>query len=224
MGIRGIFFDAAGVLYTRAEPTSRLVERLLVERGLSSRLSAQDLARQRVLRSDANKGRTSADAYWDRLLQMYGVADAQDRSALVDQISEHSDQVVAIPGAREALARLRDRGFLLGIITDTIHSLSRKRRWLDQVGVSEFIDVLACSTVLGMHKPDPAIYVRAVEQAHLSPNESAFVGHAADELEGARRAGLLAVAVLYDPGARADYYAQSLLDLLDVPIFGGSDR
>ena len=73
-----------------------------------------------------------------------------------------------------------------------------------------------------MHKPEPAIYLHAVEQAHLTPDESAFVGHAADELEGAHRAGLVVVAVHYDPDARADYYAETLMDLLALPIFHGS--
>jgi hypothetical protein len=39
------------------------------------------------------------------------------------------------------------------------------------------------------------------------------------ELQGARQAGMATVAVNYDPDAQADYYCQSLLDLLNVPIF-----
>ena len=138
---------------------------------------------------------------------------------LVAKINAYSDQVQAIPGGREALAGLQQRGFVLGIVTDTIYPIGRKMRWLNQVGVAEFIDVVACSTVVGAHKPDPAIYLNALQQAHLRPDESAFVGHAADELEGARRAGLATVAVLYEPGSKADYYAESLIDLLNVPIF-----
>jgi FMN phosphatase YigB (HAD superfamily) len=53
----------------------------------------------------------------------------------------------------------------------------------------------------------------------LTPSESAFVGHDAEELEGAHKAGIATVAVNYEPGAIADYYAHSLVGLLDVPIF-----
>jgi putative hydrolase of the HAD superfamily len=87
------------------------------------------------------------------------------------------------------------------------------------VGVAEFIDVVACSTNLGVHKPDPTIYLNAVRDAHLTPVESCFVGHDARELEGARQVGMATVAVRYDRHARADYYAETLLDLLNVPIF-----
>ncbi len=222
MMIRGILFDAAGVLYERPEPTSSYVSRLLADRGLSTRLPDQGWIRVRGLRSQAKSGQLSPDEYWDQRLQMHGVVDPEERRVLVGKINDYSDQVLPIPGGREALAGLQQRGFVLGIVTDTIYPIGRKMRWLNQVGVAEFIEVVACSTVVGAHKPNPAIYLNALKQAHLRPVESAFVGHAADELEGARRAGLATVAVLYEPGAWADYYAESLLDLLNVPIFDRS--
>ena len=219
MTIRGILFDAAGVFYDRPEPTSSYVSRLLTERGLSPRLPADAWTRQKALRSRAKSGQLGPDEYWDRRLQMHGVAGPEERRILVGKINAYSDQVHAIPGGSEALAGLKQRGFVLGIVTDTIYPIERKMRWLDQVGVAEFIDVIACSTVVGAHKPEPPIYLDALRQAGLTPDESAFVGHATDELEGARRAGLVTVAVNYDPDARADYHAESLVDLLNVPIF-----
>jgi HAD superfamily hydrolase (TIGR01509 family) len=220
MTIKGIFFDAAGVLYHRPASTSAYVANLIQGMGLSMELSEEDRLRQKALRSQANRGHLGPIEYWDQVLLMVGIADPVKRRALVSQIDDYSDNVLPIPGGREALAGLKKRGFLLGIVTDTIYPIERKMRWLEQVGVAEFIDVIACSTVVGAHKPDPTIYLNALQEADLTPGESAFVGHAADELEGARRAGLATVAVLYEPGARADHYAESLVDLLDVPIFG----
>jgi HAD superfamily hydrolase (TIGR01509 family) len=223
MTIKGIFFDAADVLYRRPEPTSSYVSKLLKEKGLSADLSTQDRTRQNALRTQAKSGLLSPEEYWDQYLLSRGIATPEARRALADQIIDYSDQVLPIPGGREALAGLKQRGFVLGIITDTIYPLERKKRWLDAVGVAEFIDVVACSTSLGAHKPDPAIYLNALQQAHLDPGESAFVGHAASELEGARQVGLATVAVHCEPGAKADYYAGSLLDLLNLPIFQEPD-
>jgi HAD superfamily hydrolase (TIGR01509 family) len=149
---------------------------------------------------------------------MHGVVMPEERQILARQIMDHSNRVLPIPGGTEALAGLKQRGFLLGIITDTMYPIEWKMRWLEQVGVAAFVDVVTCSTVLGVQKPDPAIYLHALQQANLTPSESAFVGHAADELEGAHRAGMATVAVNYEPGTNADYYARSLLDLLNVPI------
>jgi FMN phosphatase YigB (HAD superfamily) len=218
--IRGIFFDAAGVLYRRPEPTSEYVSSLLKEKGYSADLSMENQTRQKALRSQANRGHVGPDEYWDQVLLMVGVADPVKRRVLVSQIDDYSDSILPIPGGREALAGLKRRGFVLGIVTDTIYPIERKMRWLDQVGVAEFVDVVACSTVVGAHKPDPAIYLDVLQQAHLTPAEAAFVGHDADELDGAHRAGIATVAVYNEPDARADYYARSLVDLLNVPIFG----
>lgn len=219
MTISGIFFDAAGVLYDRAESTSAFFARLLSERGFSPSIPAEGELRHRALRSRAKRGQISAGDYWDHRLQMHGVADAQQRKALAGAIGDHSDQVKRIPGGLVTLSSLKRRGFVLGVVTDTIYPIERKQRWLDGLGIGLYLDVLACSTALGLHKPEPAIYQHTVRVAGLTPAESAFVGHAADELEGARRAGLVTVAVYYDPSAVADYYADSLLDLLSLPIF-----
>jgi HAD superfamily hydrolase (TIGR01509 family) len=219
MTIKGILFDAAGVLYDRPQSTRKYAAGLLQGMGLPTELPEKDQARHKALRSQANRGHFGPSEYWDQVLRMLGVESPVEREMLVAKINAYSDQVQAIPGGREVLAGLKQRGFVLGIVTDTVYPIGRKMHWLSQVGVAEFIDVVACSTVVGAHKPDPAIYMNALQQAHLRPYESAFVGHAADELEGARDAGLATVAVLYEPGARADYYAQSLLDLLNVPIF-----
>jgi len=219
MAIKGIFFDAADVLYVRPVSTGTYLTRLLEEKGLPAELSAEDNSRQKALRSLAKRGLISHDWYWDQVLEMHGIADAEERQILTVRIDEVSNHVVPVPGAREALADLKQRGFAVGVVTDTMHSIEHKMRWLEQVGVAEFVDVVACSTVLGAHKPEPVMYLNAVKQAGLTPGESAFVGHRADEIEGARQAGLATVAVNYDPDVRADYYAKSLPDLLSVPIF-----
>jgi putative hydrolase of the HAD superfamily len=223
VSIRGIFFDAAGVFYDRPRPTHEYVSDLLRERGLPTELSVEDRMRQKALRSQANRGRLSPSEYWDQVFLMHGVANEQERRDLVRKVDDYSNSVLPIPGGREALAGLKQRGFVLGIVTDTIYPIEWKMGWLAKVGVAEFFDVVACSTVLGTHKPDPAMYLDALQQAQLAPSQAAFVGHDADELEGARKVGMATVAVRYDANAKADYYADSLVDLLNVPIFKERD-
>jgi HAD superfamily hydrolase (TIGR01509 family) len=222
--VKAILFDAAGVLYRRPQPTSQFLAGLLRQMGLPGELSAQDRLRQKTLKSEGSRGIISPNGYWDQVLQMHGVADRGERQALVAAIDRHADDVYPMPGCGEALAGLRQRGLILCIVTDTMHSLERKMQWLEKTGIAQWIDFVACSTVVGVHKPEPAIYQDALRQAHLSAGDAAFVGHDAVELEGARRVGLATVAVHYDPDARADYYVASLIDLLKVPIFRGPDE
>lgn len=217
--IRGIFFDAADVFYARRQSTEAFALELLKQKNFSFSLSERDLTEQRALHVQATEGRIGHAEYWDRFLQMRNVADATLRRSLIEQIIACAHDVYALPGGREAMAGLKQRGFVLGIVTDTMYPVEWKMNWLSKVGVAEFIDVVACSTVLGAHKPNPELYVNAMRQANLSPSESAFVGHDARELDGARRAGMMTVAVNYDANAQADFYCKSLPDLLNVPIF-----
>ena len=217
--IRGIFFDAAGVFYDRKETTGTFARRRLVELGYPPELSKENNARKKELHLLATEGRLSHETYWDQVLALHRVDDLTLRAKLRKEILDHTFDVFAYPGGKEALAGLGARGYRLGIVTDTIYPFDWKMAWLEKVGVAQYIDVIACSSALGAHKPEPEMYLNALEQAGLKPAQAAFVGHDAGELKGARQAGLATVAVNYDPEAKADYYAGSLAGLLDLPIF-----
>jgi HAD superfamily hydrolase (TIGR01509 family) len=217
--IKGIFFDAADVFYRREESTIAFARRLICGGGYSTQLAPDEASRLDDLHFQASRGAIGHEQFWQAYLEAHGVAPGERLSAMVRQIGDQARVVQPIPGAHQSVETLKARGFLIGIVTDTIYPLSWKMSWLEQAGVAEFVDVVSCSSDLGLKKPDPAIFVHAVRKANLTVAESAFVGHDAGELAGARRAGLATVAVLYEPTAHADYYATALMNLLDVPIF-----
>jgi len=74
------------------------------------------------------------------------------------------------------------------------------------------------SGVLYKRDEHPLHYALRLIKAHLSPHQAAFVSHDARELAGAHQVGMATVAVLGDPEIKADYYAETLPDLLNVPI------
>jgi HAD superfamily hydrolase (TIGR01509 family) len=207
------------VLYDRRVSTGAYALGLLAERGYSAVLAPEHRARLEALKPEASRGRVSAEDYWDELLRLHGVVAPDERARLRARIFEQAHQIVPLPGARSTLVALKARGFLLGIVTDTMYPLEWKLGWLARVGVAELIDAVACSTVVGAHKPEPRMYRHALDLAGLEAGEAAFVGHDARELDGARRVGLATVAVNYEPGTRADYFLERLPDLLELPIF-----
>jgi FMN phosphatase YigB (HAD superfamily) len=220
--IKAIFFDAAGILYTRGGHTEEYALNLLQNRGFATEVSPDLMAHQLDLRSKANQGDISHDIYWDEFLLMRGVLDTQARKDFTLEIVNYSNDVQPVAGGKEALARLKKKGLVLGIITDTMYPVEWKMRRLEKAGVAEFIDIVACSTDLRAHKPDPAVYAYAIQQAHLLQDETAFVGHLGIELDGAHKAGMITIAIDNDIEAIADYYCHSLLDLLSLPILQGN--
>lgn len=219
--IRGIFFDAHGVLYERRETGTPYARRLLARRVHATEVPApraDDLAR---LKADAAVGRISAATYWDEFVSAHGVVNEEERGQLVQRILEHSHQIYALPGAAATLRVLKQRGFVLGVITDTMYPSEWKMSWLARIGVAESVDAVVCSTEIGARKPEPAIYLAALRRASVQPREAAFVGHDASDLDGAHRVGMTTVAVDPDRSIQADYNVSSLTDLLALPIFQG---
>ncbi len=216
--IKAIFFDAAGILYTRSGHTEQFALDLLEENGFQRDVSPDQLERQLALKSQANRGLIGHDAYWDAFLEMRGVHNPDQRTSFTKRIVDYSNDVLPVTGAAEALTALKARGLQLGIITDTMYPLEWKMRRLEKAGVAAFIDIVACSTELGVHKPDPAVYSYALRQANLNPGEAIFVGHLGIELDGAHKAGMVTAAIDNDPDANADFFCQSLLELPEIPI------
>ncbi len=219
MSIRGIFFDAGGVLYQRVSPTVDFALRLLEAHHFYQRPCAADAQELESMRGRASEGAVGHEAYWQRFLSLHGVEDPLKRSQMIQQITDFSNDVQPVEGCPQTLAELRRRGFRLGIVTDTIYPLEWKMKRLEKAGVAHLIDVIACSSALGVHKPDPAIYMNALRQAGMTPAESAFVGHDPKELEGAQRAGLVTLAVRYTSAVKADYYCSDFAELLELALF-----
>jgi FMN phosphatase YigB (HAD superfamily) len=217
--IKGIFFDAAGVLYRRSSPTADFALALLKQSEFSTQMADENRDHLERMRVDASMGQTSHENYWHQFLMFHGVTDHNQRSEMIKKIVDFSNSVLPVDGCREALMELKRRGFILGIISDTIYPLEWKMKRLSMAGVADLIEIVACSTDLGMHKPHPAFYRYAVNQANLAPCQTAFVGHDTRELRGARRAGMMTVAVFYEEGAKADHYCDTMSDLTLIPEF-----
>lgn len=217
--IKGIFFDAAGVLYRRSSPTADFALALLKQNEYSTLVAQEQSDHLERMRVDASMGQTSHENYWHQFLQFHGVIDLEQRSEMIKKILEYSNSVLPVDGCRDALLELKRRGFILGIISDTIYPLEWKMKRLSMAGVADLIEIVACSTDLGMHKPHPAFYRYAVNQAELAPYQTAFVGHDIRELRGARRAGMMTVAIFAEEGSKADHYCNSMADLIMIPEF-----
>ena len=219
MTIKGIFFDAAGVLYIRSGHTADYALELLSVGGFRTQLSEASATQLEKLRQQANRGLADYLRYWDQFLELRGVSDSLQREQMTENIVNFSNNVQAAPGGEFTLTELKKRGFSLGVITDTMYPLDWKIKRLEKAKVAEFIDTIACSTSLGIHKPDPEMYRYAIQQMALLPQETAFVGHLASELDGARNAGMVTIAVNYEEITGADFHCSSLPDLLGLPVF-----
>ena len=85
----------------------------------------------------------------------------------------------------EALARLRAAGIRLGIVSN---SDGRVEQALEAAGLRDYFDVVVDSALVGVEKPDPAIFRAALDALGVAAGEALYVGDLYEvDVLGARR-------------------------------------
>jgi putative hydrolase of the HAD superfamily len=97
------------------------------------------------------------------------------------------------PNALEVLTELRERGYALGIISNTVGEPGRLiRPVLQRFGFDECIRVFTFSDEHPWSKPAPEIFEAALRALGTEPSAAVHVGDGWSDIEGARRAGMAA--------------------------------
>lgn len=98
-----------------------------------------------------------------------------------------------LPGVRTILRHLR-RNFRLGVVSSG--SRWRVRQQLRDLGLRRYFRVCVCGDDTLRRKPDPAPLKLALKRLRALPEETIYVGDAAEDIEMARRAHVRAIGVL----------------------------
>ncbi len=106
----------------------------------------------------------------------------------------------ALVGSAHALLEaLRDRGLRLAVVANTWPDPPRLvRRELEELGVAARVDAIVLSGEVGVRKPAPAIFERALADLETDPLEALFVGdRLLDDVAGAAALGMMTVQALW---------------------------
>ena len=97
------------------------------------------------------------------------------------------------PETKETLRHLKGAGYRLGIVSNFD---SRLFTICERLGIQGFFDSIITSTDVGVAKPQPLIFRKALDRFGVAAPESAFVGDSpAHDLAGARTVGMVPVLV-----------------------------
>ena len=129
------------------------------------------------------------------------------------------DNVLTLPGTVHTLQTLKDRGYLLGVISDNWPST---RYRLEKTDLAQYFDQITISSDLGIYKPDERLFLHALQEMGVPAQESAFVDDLAMNLETAEELGMYPVLSLVKPNTKEDpRYAMihAPEELLELEIF-----
>lgn len=188
----GICFDLDDTLTDRRHTLTRFSRRFM--RDFAPRLASMDssIIAAAIARADGGGYRPRQEVAAD-LAACLSWRDPPGADALFTYWHKTFPRVSAArAGALATLAALRALGLRLALVTNggTVAQNAK----IDALGIRRFFDAILISDDVGVAKPDPHIFHRAVESLDLSPAQVWHVGdHPINDALGAARAGLSAV-------------------------------
>ena len=170
---------------------------------------------------------TPGDDYGDLLRELLGELSAADVDRFADAEHEVWRSAHAVLGSAQALLQaLRGRGLKTGIVANSWPDPARLLRAdVEAFGLADLVDVCVFSSEAGASKPDPAIFVRALDELGVDPLDAMFVGDGlVADVQGAANVGMTTVQALWFradddiSGIEPDFMAFTPMDVLNAAI------
>ena len=137
---------------------------------------------------------------WTRwMLPEYPAANVSTFAENLTQLwLQHDGRRVPRPEVKPTIVELSQRGYILGIIANTL-SRTEIPQWLEQDGLAQYFKSVVLSSNFGRRKPDPYIYLEAARLTGIEPARCAYVGdNPSRDIAGARQAGFGMVVILLE--------------------------
>jgi len=94
----------------------------------------------------------------------------------------------ALPGAVDLLENLKNRGFILGVISNNDGRTNEK---CEEVGIGKYLDIIVDSTNLGLVKPDFRIFRYVLNRLNIEASQAIHIGDLfGSDVMGGLNAGL----------------------------------
>jgi putative hydrolase of the HAD superfamily len=130
------------------------------------------------------------------------------------------------PDVCKVVLELSDRGYLLGIIANTITE-TEIPDWLEADHLTDYFKTVVLSSKLGIRKPNPEIYWESARRIGVDPTKCVYVGdNLVRDVEGTQAAGFGMSIILLEPDTlkkeppredvKPDKIIYELSELLDI--------
>jgi len=182
--IKALIFDFGGVLIRTEsqEPRKRLAKRL----GLSPEELYAIILDGEATRL-AELGRISSQERWERAAEALGLNSAEECLAVIREFFS-GDVLDTELVERIRHWRARYKTALLSNFSDRLLDFVE-----NELGLDDCFDAIIVSALVGVRKPDPAIYRLALDRLQVAPHEAVFIDDMRANVEGAASIGMHAI-------------------------------
>ena len=225
VAITAVIFDNHGLLHRQIVPgTNKELREIVTEElqrlGIVKTVAQVDGELEGTVNYFHGKG--NYESPFHEYFAGLGIADAAGLARrLVGSIVREQ-----MPGASDCLAKLKNAGLTLAILSDTRTEPEKTYEHLTEIGLKEFFEpkqVITSSTI-GYVKPDPCAYQAALTAVNVNKGEAVFIGHSNDELRGAKDYGLWTIGVPFLAEVRPENTHTIVPTIREVPKLVLEDR
>lgn len=190
--IKAVLFDFDETLQDRTAAFEKYMDTFLDEfcKGISNEEIEK---RKEEMRVTGKGGYVNREEWYANLVKSWDWKNAPSSEVLANHYdTKFGDHNVIFPDSPKLLAELKNKGYIVGIITNGPSVLQHHK--LDTSGLRTYCDIAVVSGDIGIHKPDPEIFRYTADKLGLKTEECVYVGdHPINDIQGAVESGMHAI-------------------------------
>ncbi|WP_226526872.1 HAD family hydrolase [Metabacillus niabensis] len=212
--IKAVLFDLDGTLLNRDESLKWFIDNQYQRLVKWLGHIPKETYISRFIELD-NGGYIWKDKVYQQLTKEFQLFGITWEGLLQDYINEFKDNCVPFKNLFQMLEELKSSNLHLGIITNGYGQFQQDN--IKALGIENYFDVILISEWEGIRKPNPKIFLRALEQLKVSPNQSIFLGdHPKNDVNAAQNVGMKGIWKKNDRWecVKADFTVNDLAELV----------
>lgn len=206
--IQWLFFDVGGTLVDETESfRRRIVRTIAIQKEIGNEYTEEQL--RTAMETSAKAGRS----YFRGAMKTIGLSPFAPYDAIGERLYPETEEVL------NALSRK----YKIGIIANQPEGTDIR---LIQYGIRQYVSLILSSAEEGLEKPDPSLFLRALERADCQADEAMMIGDRPDnDIFPAKALGMKTVRITQGLGGmmpvlneamQADYTITNLNQLLNI--------
>jgi len=116
---------------------------------------------------------------------------SERKNKIYVEMIEHSNNMAMLPGARDTLQRLHDKGIRIALGS----SSKNASLIVDRLGIVEYFDAIIDGRHVSNSKPDPEVFLLAARKMDISPDRCIVFEDSAAGIKAAQSAGMLSIGI-----------------------------
>jgi len=186
--IKAVIFDLDGTLLNRDESVKKFIDNQYERLNKWVNHIPKEKYITRFIELD-HRGYVWKDKVYQQLTEELEITSVTWEDLLQDYISQFKNNCIPFPNLFEMLEELRKNNLNLGIITNGIGQFQMDN--IKALGIEKYFQTILVSEWEGLKKPDPNIFLRALKQLDVLPDQSVYVGdHPENDVKAAQNLGI----------------------------------